>query len=71
MGLLNVIVYEQFRGKGYGTEICESLLSAAKCLGAHTAYLQVEQANQKAINLYAKLGYKTIYEYWYRVKREK
>ena len=70
MGLLNVVVDEQYRGKGYGTEICESLLSAAKRIGAHTAYLQVVQENHKAVKLYKKLGYKIIYSYWYRVKKE-
>jgi len=70
MGLFNVVVDESLRGKGYGIEICESLLSAAKRIGTHTAYLQVVQDNHKAVNLYTKLGYKTIYSYWYRVKKE-
>ena len=69
MGLLNVIVDEQHRGKGYGIEICESLLSASKRIGAHTAYLQVVQENHTAVNLYKKLGYQTIYTYWYWVKK--
>ena len=68
MGLLNILVDEQFRGRKYGMEICVSLLSEAKRLGVHTAYLQVEQNNQIALNLYTKLGYKTIYSYWYRIK---
>jgi GNAT superfamily N-acetyltransferase len=71
MALLNIVVDEPQRGKGYGREICESLLAASKRLGAHTAYLQVVQDNQKAIDLYSKLGYKTLYSYWYRVKRAK
>ena len=70
MALLNVVVNEPERGKGYGMEICESVLAAAKRLGAHTAYLQVVRDNKKAINLYSKLGYKTMYSYWYRVKQE-
>ncbi|MCL2773265.1 MAG: GNAT family N-acetyltransferase [Oscillospiraceae bacterium] len=70
MGLFNIVVDEPQRGKRYGTEICESLLFAAKRLGARTAYLQVVQDNWKAINLYIKLGYKTAYSYWYRFKKE-
>ena len=70
VALLNVVVDEAQRGKGYGTEICESLLSEATRIGAHTAYLQVVQDNQKAIRLYTKLGYKTMYSYWYWVKQE-
>jgi len=69
MGLLNVVVDERYRGKGYGTEICESLLAAAKHLDAHTAYLQVEQSNKEAVNLYKKLGYEIAYSYWYRIKK--
>jgi len=71
MGLLNIVVDEQHRGNGYGTEICESLLAAAMHRGAHTAYLQVVQDNHKAVNLYRKLGYKKIYSYWYRVRKER
>ena len=67
--LLNIVVDEPHRGKGFGREICESLLNAAKRLGAHTAYLQVVQDNHRALALYAKLGYKKAYLYWYRVKR--
>ena len=70
MALLNVVVDEPHRGKGYGKEICESLLSASKRLDAHTAYLQVVQDNRKAVNLYTKLGYNNLYSYWYRAKKE-
>jgi GNAT superfamily N-acetyltransferase len=67
--LLNIVVDEPQRGKGYGREICESLLAASKKIGAHTAYLQVVQDNLIAVNLYKKMGFKTQYSYWYRVKR--
>jgi ribosomal protein S18 acetylase RimI-like enzyme len=68
-GLFSVVVDEAQRGKGYGKEICLSLLSASQSHGAHTAYLQVVQDNSTAVNLYTKLGYKAIYSYWYRVKK--
>jgi ribosomal protein S18 acetylase RimI-like enzyme len=69
VGLFNVVVDEAQRSKGYGKEICVSLLSAAQQHGANMTYLQVVQNNNVAINLYTKLGYKTIYSYWYRVKK--
>lgn len=69
MTLVHVIVDEAYRGRGYGRQLCESLLYEAIQHGAHTAYLQVVQNNQNAINLYEKLGYKKLYSYWYRVKR--
>lgn len=64
----NVIVGEEYRGKGYGQQLCENLLAKAKEHGAHTAYLQVVQSNQVAYNLYKKLGYQKLYSYWYRKK---
>lgn len=64
----NVIVNEEYRGKGYGQQLCENLLAKAKEQGAHTAYLQVVQNNQVAYNLYRKLGYQKVYSYWYRKK---
>ena len=66
--LVNVIVDETCRGKGYGRQLCESLLSEAMKAGARTAYLQVVQGNAAAIRLYESLGYRRLYSYWYRVK---
>ncbi|MDO5559806.1 MAG: GNAT family N-acetyltransferase [Oscillospiraceae bacterium] len=70
MLLFNVIVDEQCRGRKYGQMLCEALLSKAIEEGAHTAYLQVVEENQIAMNLYKKLGYKKIYSYWYRIKKK-
>lgn len=70
MALLNVIVDEMYRGQGYGRKLCEALLLRAMQLGAHTAYLQVVQNNQVASNLYKDLGYKKLYSYWYRIKKQ-
>jgi ribosomal protein S18 acetylase RimI-like enzyme len=69
-GLFNVVVEESQRGKGYGKELCVSLLSAGMRLGIHTAYLQVIRDNQPAVNLYKTLGFQEEYTYWYRIKRE-
>ena len=69
-GLFNVVVDETHRGKGYGKGICESLLYAVKNIGVENAYLQVVQDNDKAVNLYTKLGFEKLYSYWYRVKKE-
>lgn len=70
MGLFSVIVDEALRGKGYGKELCESLIAAAKNAGARASYLQAVCANEKAVNLYTKLGYKALYSYHYRIKKE-
>ena len=63
--LLNIIVDEAQRGNGYGYEICASLLNEAVKRGAVNTYLQVVQSNTKAVNLYKKLGYEKLYEYFY------
>jgi ribosomal protein S18 acetylase RimI-like enzyme len=69
MGLLNIVVDESRRRQGYGMALCMSLLAEAKRLGAHTAYLQVVRDNRNAVSLYKKIGYKTVYKYWYRIKK--
>ena len=69
-GLLShVVVQENHRGKGYGKQLCQSLLQQAKLKGAHTIYLQVLANNETAINLYQRLGFEKFYDYWYRVKK--
>ena len=32
------------------------------------AYLQVEEKNLSALNLYSKCGFEVAYSYWYRIK---
>jgi ribosomal protein S18 acetylase RimI-like enzyme len=48
-------------------DIVNSLLYWGSVQGAKFAYLQVEEANTAAVNLYQKLGFKKSYIYWYRV----
>ena len=64
----NIIVNDNFRGKGYGEKLCRTLLKRAQELGAKHAYLQVVQTNTAAKNLYTKLGFKKEYSYWYMKK---
>ena len=66
VGLFDIVVKEEHRGKGYGREIVETILSKANKKGIKKAYLQVMLNNPIAINLYKKLGFIEIYKYWYR-----
>ena len=67
-GLYDIIVSSQSRKKGYGRDICTSLINNAIHFGAKKAYLQVVADNAGAIELYKKMGFTDIYQYWYRSK---
>lgn len=69
VGLFDIIVDSNHRGKGFGFDICNSLLNSAAKMGAKSAYLQVVADNIPAIALYRKLGFIDLYQYWYRVKK--
>jgi ribosomal protein S18 acetylase RimI-like enzyme len=68
VGVFDIVVEESQRGKGYGREIVETILSEAGKQGAEKSYLQVMLNNPAALHLYEKLGYKESYKYWYRKK---
>jgi len=68
VGLFDIIVKEEFRGKGYGKEIVEAILEKAEETGIKKAYLSVANDNMIAKKMYEKLGFKEIYKYWYRKK---
>jgi ribosomal protein S18 acetylase RimI-like enzyme len=68
VGLFDIVVKKEFRGKGYGREIVEAILLRATENGINKAYLQVTWDNTVALNLYEKLGFIEKYRYWYRKK---
>ncbi|MEM4691152.1 MAG: GNAT family N-acetyltransferase [Desulfurococcaceae archaeon] len=55
----NVFVHPDYRGRGYGKAVTSAITEDAVKSGA-LAYLQVETTNSIAINIYEKLGYRTI-----------
>ncbi len=69
VGIFDIVVKESERGKGYGKEIVETILSEAKKKEVTNSYLQVMLDNPIALKLYKKLGFKEIYKYWYRKKQ--
>lgn len=68
VGLLDIVVKEEYRGYGFGKVLCRALLNKATEKGATTGYLQVVDSNEVAKKLYKNLGFEEIYSYWYRVK---
>lgn len=67
IGLYDIVTAPAARGQGYGTQLLHALLSWGKRNGAQRAYLQVMNNNLPAQRLYDKLGFKEIYQYWYRI----
>jgi len=68
VGVFDMIVKEEFRGKSYGRQIIQAILSEAFKKGIRKSYLQVVIKNSPAIKLYDKMGYREVYRYWYRKK---
>lgn len=67
--LLNVVVDEKCRGKGYGKILVKEILEAAYYMGAEKLCLQVVADNDVAKNLYKTFGFEYLYTYWYAVKK--
>jgi ribosomal protein S18 acetylase RimI-like enzyme len=70
LGIFDIIVTESHRHQGHGWQLMMNLLWFARENGAHKAYLQVLEDNLPAIGLYNRLGFKEIYQYWYRVNHQ-
>jgi len=68
IGLFEVITAKTERRKGFGKELILNILNWAKQNGAQKAYLQVVMNNKPALNLYSKLGFQEVYQYFYRIK---
>ena len=64
----DIYVVEHWRNRGIGTAISAALLATARRNGANVAWLNVLAGNTPAIRAYAKLGFETLYEYWYRIE---
>ena len=67
-GLFQLLTDPSERNQGYGANLISSMLRWAQEHDAVHAYLQVLDSNKAAVHLYKKLGFKTVYKYWYRVQ---
>ena len=70
MGIFSIRTMPEFRRRGVGWSINCALSIWGEENGADTAFLQVEADNNPALALYEKLGFKTLYTYWYRILEE-
>ena len=70
IGLFEIATDPELRRQGHAQRLIETLLEWGKSRGAQRSYLQVMADNPPALALYAKLGYREAYQYWYRVKHQ-
>lgn len=68
LGLFFIATAKKQRGKGYAGQLISAMLDWGKHNGARLAYIQVETDNKAGINLYNKLGFAEVYQYFYRIK---
>ncbi|MEK0312693.1 GNAT family N-acetyltransferase [Cohnella sp. 56] len=68
LGLYDIVTSLQHRNRGFGERLMRHILRWGQSHGAHGSYLQVIESNAAARRLYDKLGYRKLYEYWYRVR---
>ena len=66
VGLYDVFVTPEARGRGLARRLCGTLLAGAHAAGARVAYLQVEADNAPARAAYRRLGLADAYAYHYR-----
>jgi GNAT superfamily N-acetyltransferase len=65
VGVFDVVTRASHRGRGIGGALVAHALADARSCGAKTAYLQV-MAENPALRVYERLGFATVYDYWYR-----
>jgi len=68
VGFFDIVVKREKRGRGMGRTLMNGIIREAKRRGASSGYLQAMDNNEIAKNLYASLGFKSDYKYWYRKK---
>ncbi len=69
IGLFGIVSARDSRKQGHASQLLLELLRWGKDKGAKYAYLQVDASNSAAISLYKKMGFRTLYSYWYRVRK--
>jgi N-acetylglutamate synthase len=63
VGLYDLAVAPSARGSGIGARMVTAIMHWGRSKGAHTAYLQVRDANTRARSLYTRLGFTDVYGY--------
>jgi ribosomal protein S18 acetylase RimI-like enzyme len=66
VGLFDIVVDPRVRNQALGRRVCTALLGWGASAGARLGHLGVMQDNTAALHLYAGLGFREAYTYWYR-----
>ncbi|ETR74098.1 MAG: hypothetical protein OMM_00455 [Candidatus Magnetoglobus multicellularis str. Araruama] len=66
LGIFDIRTKASFQRQGYAKILVQSILKYAYQNGAMHAQLHVDSNNHAAINLYQKLGFQPICDYWFR-----
>jgi N-acetylglutamate synthase len=67
LSIVDVVTSPQHRQRGYASALLSQIFAWAQQLGATDTALQVQGDNAAARALYARLGFREVYSYWYRV----
>ncbi|HVX45702.1 MAG TPA: GNAT family N-acetyltransferase [Mycobacteriales bacterium] len=67
LGITALQVAPEYRRRGIAMHVMRALGAWGRSNGARNSYLQVEEANHGAIDLYERLGYVMHHEYHYRL----
>jgi ribosomal protein S18 acetylase RimI-like enzyme len=70
VGLFEIIVSRESRGRGHGRILVNGLLRWGREQGAQSGWLQVLRDNEVAISLYRTLGFAEAYRYHYRISAQ-
>jgi GNAT superfamily N-acetyltransferase len=68
LGVYCMVTRPEARRQGYANQVMHVLAEWAKQQGAARAYLQVMEDNPPALELYRKLGFTKLYDYYYLVR---
>ena len=66
LGLFNIATHPRARRQGLATAVVTGLGSWGRERSLISAYLQVSEGNAGALAVYQKLGFRTLYHYFYR-----
>jgi ribosomal protein S18 acetylase RimI-like enzyme len=67
LGLFSIRTLPEYQRKGVAWSISCALAMWAEDHEAKRVFLQVEDDNKPALALYARMGFSTMYTYWYRI----